>query len=55
MIKALTTAEKLIRLQRENAALKAALSKVTADVEYTAMMCNVELETESEGDEDDQI
>lgn len=54
MFKKLTVADRLLGLQRENAYLRAALNKATADLEYTAMMCDVELETE-EVESDEQI
>lgn len=54
MFKKLTTTDNLLELQRANASLKAALDKATADLEYTAMMCDIELDTE-EVETDEQI
>lgn len=47
--------EQLIEERRKNAQLQAALDKTSADVEYIAMMTDVELEEdeEMEGEEDD--
>lgn len=55
MFKYASIADRIVALQRENAALKAALNKATADLEYTAMMCDVELEIEGADDYEQQI
>lgn len=50
-----TIKEQALDLRRENVRLKAELEKTTADVEYIAMMTDVELETEeTEAMEDEQ-
>ena len=50
-----STREQLVEERRKNAQLQAALDKTSADVEYIAMMTDVELEDdeEMEGEEDD--
>lgn len=50
-----STREQLVEERRKNAQLQAALNKTSADVEYIAMMTDVELEDdeEMEGEEDD--
>ena len=40
--------KQLIEKKKKNAELEAKLNKTNADVEYIAMMTDVELETESE-------
>ncbi len=50
-----STREQLVEERRKNAQLQAALDKTSADVEYIAMMTDVELEDdeEMEGEKDD--
>lgn len=50
-----TLEEQALDLRRENVKLRIELDKTTADVEYIAMMTDVELETEeTEAMEDEQ-
>lgn len=53
-----TIKEQTLDLRRENVRLKAELEKATADVEYIAMMTDVELDTDNdeteENDNDEQ-
>lgn len=57
MFKMKTVREQALDLRRENVRLKEALEKTEADVEYIAMMSDIELdsgetdETEAENDE----
>ena len=55
MFKMKTVREQALDLRRENIRLRTALDKTGADVEYIAMMTDVELEDdkEMEGEEDD--
>ena len=43
-----TTRELLVEERRRNAQLRAALEKTSADIEYIAMMADVELDEETE-------
>lgn len=51
MFKFKTTKEQLIEERRKNAVLQSALAKTNADVEYIAMMTDVELDEEMEENE----
>lgn len=46
--------EQTLDLRRENAKLKTNLDKTNADMEYIAMMTDVELDTGSDETEDDE-
>lgn len=46
-----STREQLLEERRKNAQLQAALDKTSADVEYIAMMTDVELESDDEFEE----
>ena len=48
-----STKEQLIEEQRKNARMQSILDKTNADVEYIAMMTDVELEFEDEKREDE--
>ena len=48
-----TIKEQTLDLRRENIRLKAELEKTTADVEYIAMMTDVELDTDNDETEED--
>ena len=48
-----TIKEQTLDLRRENVRLKAELEKTTADVEYIAMMTDVELDTDNDETEED--
>ena len=49
-----TIKEQALDLRRENVRLRSALDKTEADVEYIAMMTDVELETEETEAMDDE-
>ena len=49
-----TIKEQTLDLRRENVRLKAELEKTTADVEYIAMMTDVELDTDTDETEEDE-
>ena len=46
MFRFVTTNDRLRAAEAENAALRARLAQKEADIDYIAMMCDVELETE---------
>lgn len=48
MLKFLNAQKQLIKERRKNEQLQAALLKNEADTEYIAMMCDVELDTNSD-------
>lgn len=52
-MKYLSIRERLLEEQRENERLKAENVKLSADLDYIAMMCDVDLETEQEGYSDE--
>ena len=45
--------EQLLEERRKNAEIEAALAKATADLEYVAMMSDIEIEDEMEGDDNE--
>ena len=49
-----TIKEQALDLRRENVKLRIELDKTTADVEYIAMMTDVELDTGSDETEEDE-
>lgn len=49
-----TIKEQALDLRRENVRLRSALEKNTADVEYIAMMTDVELDTDTDETEEDE-
>ena len=49
-----TLNEQALDLRRENAKLKTDLDKTNADIEYIAMMTDVELDTGSDETEEDE-
>ena len=55
MLKYKTTKEQLIEERNKNTQLRAELYKATADVEYIAMMTDIELEEETESEDDEQV
>ena len=48
-----TIKEQTLDLRRENAKLRTELDKTSADVEYIAMMTDVELDTDNDETEED--
>ena len=49
-----TIKEQTLDLRRENAKLKTNLDKTNADIEYIAMMTDIELDTDNDETEDDE-
>ena len=49
-----TIKEQALDLRRENVKLRIELDKTTADVEYIAMMTDVELDTDTDETEEDE-
>lgn len=47
--------QQLLKERHKNAALRAELAKSAADIDYIAMMCDVELETEVVTDEECEV
>lgn len=54
MFKMKTVREQALDLRRENIRLRTELEKTNADVEYIAMMTDVELDTGSDETEEDE-
>ena len=54
-MKYLTIEDQLRQERRKNEALAAQIAKQQADLDYTAMMSGVDLDTETEVDNDDEI
>ena len=54
MFRILSTNDRLRAAEAENAALRARLAQKEADIDYIAMMCDVELETEEVAATDEQ-
>lgn len=48
-----TIKEQALDLRCENAKLKTVLDKTNADIDYIAMMCDVELDTDGEQEDTD--
>lgn len=48
MIKVKTVLQQLIDERKKNAVLSARLEKLMSDVDYVAMMCDIELEEEDD-------
>lgn len=54
-MKYISIEQQLLKERRENAALRAEVAKSVADIDYIAMMCDVELETEVATDEECEV
>jgi len=51
MFEHITAGEQAVRANKKNEALTATSGKIAANVDYIAMMCDIELESEDEDEE----